>query len=212
MRGLLSFTTHGYRTIGDIMNSLNPFTGSFYKEALQMSHLTREMFCLMEGRHVHPSTLYPGGVGTVATVQLFTDCITRLMKYVEFMKKTVPFHDDLFDFFYEALPGVEGSPCGSNGHMDRVQGARQRDRVRIPRSGTRGVVAPRRHSRWQDREPTPWNASPRDSFGTPGPYEDSVQDTPIFEEADVRRTGEAVSAQKSPHCCLLFARFRRREK
>ncbi len=25
----------------------------------------------MEGRHVHPSTLYPGGVGTVATVQLF---------------------------------------------------------------------------------------------------------------------------------------------
>ena len=31
----------------------------------QMSRMTREMFCLMEGRHVHPSTLYPGGVGTV---------------------------------------------------------------------------------------------------------------------------------------------------
>jgi hydrogenase large subunit len=30
--------------------------------------------------------------------------------------------------------------------------------------------------------PTPWNANPRDSFGTPGPYEDAVQDTPIFEE------------------------------
>jgi hydrogenase large subunit len=30
--------------------------------------------------------------------------------------------------------------------------------------------------------PTPWNASPRDSYGTPGPYEDSVQNTPIFEE------------------------------
>jgi len=30
--------------------------------------------------------------------------------------------------------------------------------------------------------PTPWNASPRDSYGTPGPYEDAVQDTPIFEE------------------------------
>ena len=29
--------------------------------------MTREMFCLMEGRHVHPSTLYPGGVGTVPT-------------------------------------------------------------------------------------------------------------------------------------------------
>ena len=30
--------------------------------------------------------------------------------------------------------------------------------------------------------PTPWNASPRDSFGTPGPYEDAVEDSPIFEE------------------------------
>ena len=61
----------------------------------------------MEGRHVHPSTLYPGGVGTVATIQLMTDYITRLMRYVEFMKKVVPMHDDLFDFFYEALPGYE---------------------------------------------------------------------------------------------------------
>jgi hydrogenase large subunit len=30
--------------------------------------------------------------------------------------------------------------------------------------------------------PTPWNANPRDSYGTPGPYEDAVQNTPIFEE------------------------------
>jgi hydrogenase large subunit len=98
---------HGYRTIGDIMKSLNPFEGEFYREALQVSRYTREMFCLMEGRHVHPSTLYPGGVGTVATVQLFTDYMSRLMRYVEFMKRVVPLHDDLFDFFYEALPGYE---------------------------------------------------------------------------------------------------------
>lgn len=98
---------HGYRTIADIMTALNPFTGTFYRETLAMSRLTREMFCLMEGRHVHPSTLYPGGVGTVATIQLFTDYLVRLMKYVEFMKKVVPLHDDLFDFFYEALPGYE---------------------------------------------------------------------------------------------------------
>ena len=98
---------HGYKTIGDIMRALNPFTGEFYREALQVSRYTREMFCLMEGRHVHPSTLYPGGVGTVATVQLFTDYYTRLMRYVEFMKRVVPMHDDLFDFFYEALPGYE---------------------------------------------------------------------------------------------------------
>jgi hydrogenase large subunit len=100
-------SAHGYRTIGDIMKSLNPFEGEFYREALQMSRMTREMFCLMEGRHVHPSTLYPGGVGTVATIQVFTDYLSRLMRYVEFMKRVVPMHDDLFDFFYEAMPGYE---------------------------------------------------------------------------------------------------------
>ncbi len=98
---------HGYRTIGDIMRSLNPLEGEFYREALQVSRTTREMFCLMEGRHVHPSTLYPGGIGTVASVQVFTDYLVRLMRYVEFMKRVVPMHDDLFDFFYEALPGYE---------------------------------------------------------------------------------------------------------
>ncbi len=98
---------HGFRTIADIMTALNPFTGSFYRETLAMSRMTREMFCLMEGRHVHPSTLYPGGVGTVATIQLFTDYLVRLMKYVEFMKRVVPLHDDLFNFFYDAMPGYE---------------------------------------------------------------------------------------------------------
>jgi hydrogenase large subunit len=98
---------HGCKTIGDIMRTLNPFSGEFYREALQVSRYTREMFCLMEGRHVHPSTLYPGGVGTTATIQLFTDYASRLMRYVEFMKRVVPLHDDLFDFFYEAMPGYE---------------------------------------------------------------------------------------------------------
>ncbi|HEX8772750.1 MAG TPA: nickel-dependent hydrogenase large subunit [Pyrinomonadaceae bacterium] len=98
---------HGYKTIAEIMTALNPFSGEFYRETLHVSRYTREMFCLMEGRHVHPSTLYPGGVGTVPTIQLFTDYLVRLMRYCEFMKKVVPLHDDLFDFFYEALPGYE---------------------------------------------------------------------------------------------------------
>src|SRR6267142_4762272 len=98
---------HGYRTIGDIMRAFNPFEGEIYKEALLMSRVTREMFCLMEGRHVHPSTLYPGGVGTVATPQLFTDYLTRLLRCLDFVKKAVPLNDDVFDFFLEALPGYD---------------------------------------------------------------------------------------------------------
>jgi hydrogenase large subunit len=89
------------------MKALNPFTGEFYRETLIVSRYTREMFGLMEGRHVHPSALYPGGVGTVPSHQLFTEYMTRLVKYIEFMKKCVPLHDDLFYFFYEAMPGYE---------------------------------------------------------------------------------------------------------
>ena len=98
---------HGYSTIADIMRAFNPFTGEVYKEALQVSRITREMFCLMEGRHVHPSTVYPGGTGTMATVQVFTDYLSRLIKCLDFMKKAVGMNDDVFDFFYEALPGYE---------------------------------------------------------------------------------------------------------
>ena len=71
---------HGYRTIADIMRSYNPFTGETYKEALHMSRIGREMICLMEGRHVHPSTIYPGGVGTQPTPTLFTDYLSRLLR------------------------------------------------------------------------------------------------------------------------------------
>src|ERR671916_503860 len=98
---------HGFRTIADIMRSFNPFTGSTYREALTFSRVTREMICLMEGRHVHPSTIYPGGVGTQPTPQLFTDYLSRLLRCFDFIKKAVPMNDDVFDFFYEALPGYE---------------------------------------------------------------------------------------------------------
>jgi hydrogenase large subunit len=98
---------HGFKTIADIMRACNPFEGALYREALQMSRLTREMFCLMEGRHVHPSTVYPGGTGTVATPQLFSDYLVRLLKFIDFAKRVVPLNDDLFDFFYDALPGYE---------------------------------------------------------------------------------------------------------
>lgn len=98
---------HGYRTIGDIMRAFNPFEGAIYKEALQVSRVTREMFCLMEGRHVHPSTVYPGGVGTMPQPTTFTDYLSRLVRILDFVKKAVVMNDDVFDFFYDALPGYE---------------------------------------------------------------------------------------------------------
>jgi hydrogenase large subunit len=44
------------------------------------------------------------------------------------------------------------------------------------------VISEGKIENYQPWPPTPWNANPRDSLGTPGPYEDAVQNTPIFEE------------------------------
>jgi hydrogenase large subunit len=98
---------HGHRTIADIMRAYNPFEGEVYKQALRVSRITREMFCLMEGRHVHPSTLFPGGVGTPPQPTMFTDYLTRLLRIIDFIKQAVAMNDDVFDFFYAALPGYE---------------------------------------------------------------------------------------------------------
>src|SRR4029450_2381626 len=64
--------------------------------------------------------------------------------------------------------------------------------------------------------PTPWNANPRDSYGTPGPYEDAVQGQPIFEEddrehfkgIDIMRTGRSFdpSPPCGGHMCLANGR------
>src|SRR4026207_697407 len=98
---------HGYKTIADIMRSPNPFTGEFYLETLHVARYTREMYCLFGGRHTHPSTILLGRGSANLTRQTMTDYCVRLMRYFEYVKRTVPMHDDLYDFFYEALPGYE---------------------------------------------------------------------------------------------------------
>jgi hydrogenase large subunit len=44
------------------------------------------------------------------------------------------------------------------------------------------VIRGRKIENYHPYPPTPWNGSVRDVYGTPGPYEDAVQNTPIFEE------------------------------
>jgi hypothetical protein len=45
-----------------------------------------------------------------------------------------------------------------------------------------GLLKVHKIANYHPYPPTPWNANPRDIYGTPGPYEDAVQGTPIFEE------------------------------
>jgi hydrogenase large subunit len=44
------------------------------------------------------------------------------------------------------------------------------------------VIRDGRIANYHPYPPTPWNGSVRDVYGTPGPYEDAVEGTPIFEE------------------------------
>jgi hydrogenase large subunit len=44
------------------------------------------------------------------------------------------------------------------------------------------VIRDKKIANYHPYPPTPWNASPRDSYGTPGPYEDAVQGQRIYEE------------------------------
>lgn len=95
---------HGFSTIGEIMQALNPLTGKLYLEALQITRLSREACSLMYGKYPHPSTLVPGGVSTNLSRQTFTDYYTRLVKLFDYSKRVVAIWDDVFDFFYAANP------------------------------------------------------------------------------------------------------------
>jgi hydrogenase large subunit len=47
------------------------------------------------------------------------------------------------------------------------------------------VIRDKKIANYHPYPPTPWNANPRDIYGTPGPYEDAVQGLRIFEENGV---------------------------
>jgi hydrogenase large subunit len=98
---------HGYRTIKDIMDALNPLTGQIYLEALEWTRVGRIMCMLMYGKYPHPSTLAPGGVTTTISTSSFNEYYTQLGKIFDFAKVICRIWDDLIDFFLEANPAYE---------------------------------------------------------------------------------------------------------
>ncbi|TRM86485.1 cytochrome C, partial [Sulfolobus sp. E3] len=98
---------HGFSTIGDLMEALNPLSGKLYLEAIQITRIAREMFSLMLGRYPHPSTLVPGGVSTTLRPDLFTDYLVRLTKIYDWAKTVALIWEDLVNFFYKEVPEYE---------------------------------------------------------------------------------------------------------
>ena len=95
---------HGYETIGQIMEDLNPLAGKLYVEALHMTRVAREAYVVLGGKYPHPETIVPGGVSTTVSLQTFNEFYVRLQKFFDYAKKMVAIWDDLTGFFYAANP------------------------------------------------------------------------------------------------------------
>jgi hydrogenase large subunit len=95
---------HGYETIGQILEDLNPLTGRLYVEALHMTRVAREAYVVLGGKYPHPETIVPGGVSTTVSLQTFNEFYARLQKFFDYAKKMVAIWDDVTEFFYAANP------------------------------------------------------------------------------------------------------------
>ncbi len=98
---------HGYKTLKDMMDALNPLTGKVYLEALEWTRVGRIMCMLMYGKYPHPSTIIPGGFSTTMSTSTFNEYYTQLGKIFDFCKVITRFWDDLVEFFYECNPRYE---------------------------------------------------------------------------------------------------------
>jgi hydrogenase large subunit len=95
---------YGLRTVADIMRGLNPLRGDLYLEALHITRAAREIASLMLGKYPHPSTIFPGGLGTEASVHVFNQVLGRIVRLLDYTKKVAAVWDDLVDFFLGAVP------------------------------------------------------------------------------------------------------------
>jgi len=98
---------HGYTTMKDLMDALNPLTGKIYLEALEWTRVGRIMCMLMFGKFPHPSTIVPGGMSTTVTTSTFNEYYMQLGKILDWCKVICRIWDDLCDFFLEANPAYE---------------------------------------------------------------------------------------------------------
>ncbi len=95
---------HGFTTIADIMDALTPITGKLWQLAAKFQRLAREAGVLIYGRHSHPSTLIPGGIGTDLSnaEYLVMGYVYRLTKLTAWAKYMYSAWEDLLKF-YESL-------------------------------------------------------------------------------------------------------------
>ena len=111
---------HGYPTIGDIMGSLDPITGRWYKDAFGVARIPYEMYALIHGKYPHPQTIVPGGVGSYMShtaVSKIQDYAVRLLSLVDPAKRIATMIIDLLDWL-ASIPGLSEIGRGPTNFID----------------------------------------------------------------------------------------------
>lgn len=97
---------HGLGTIGEIMYSLNPPDGRWYREALQVARVPFQMYAILHGKYPHPQTIVPGGVSSLMNTTNVHDYLVRLLSLVDPAKRAATTVVDLLDFLVERVPDL----------------------------------------------------------------------------------------------------------
>ena len=92
---------HGFKTMADLMTALNPLTGSLYREGLEFTRLSREMFVVLAGKYPHPQTVVPGGVSSTLSLQTLNEYHSKLGRILDYAQRMMAVWDDIPAFFYE---------------------------------------------------------------------------------------------------------------
>ncbi len=118
---------HGMGTIGEIMYSLNPLTGKWYKEAFNIARVPYSMYAILFGKYPHPQAMVPGGVPTNVSTTAVHDYLIRLLSLVDPAKRVGTLLVDLIDFCLATVPelaqvGVAPASFVDSGQFDDPEG------------------------------------------------------------------------------------------
>ena len=115
---------HGFATLGDVMRSLDPVTGRWYRDAFSVARIPYQMYAVLHGKYPHPQTMVPGGVATPmsnTTVSAIHDYVVRLLSLVDPAKRVAMLISDLLDFCVAAVPELAKVGVGRASFIDSGQ-------------------------------------------------------------------------------------------
>ena len=92
---------HGFKTMAELMTALNPLTGALYREGLEFTRLSREMFVVLAGKYPHPQTVVPGGVSSTVSMQTLNEYHSKLGRIFDYAHRMMAVWDDIPEFFYD---------------------------------------------------------------------------------------------------------------